>query len=127
MILLNINNNEALCTLDKMRLKNGVEKFKAFFRESGSKNKQKAINMINDKNLYFASLYLILPEIETLGLYEHLNSRNTSALKICVKILTDKNISPETEKINNNFNKTDYHVLKWIFVTGSINHLIKKQ
>lgn len=104
--------------LDQIRLKNGAEKLKAEFVQLAEADKEKALASINDEKLLFCSLYTLLPEIETLNLYDSLNERNRIAIKMCAKILKDKVLAKKMENLNLK-EEIIPSVLNWIFNTGA--------
>jgi hypothetical protein len=116
---MNANTYDGLNPLDKIRLSQGKEKLKTYFKNLGENQRDKAVKYINDKRLIFTSLFLLLPEIESLNLYEQLNTRNILALKMCAKTLGDQKIVSDVELFFEETHETLYPVLKWMLITGS--------
>ena len=105
-------NFKTMSYLDRIRFIKGNDFVKAGFRELCEGNRDLAVSLINDKRLLFVSLFTLLPEIEEFDLYEYLNSRNNTAIKMCKKILKEDILLTENnEEITN--------ALKWIFTTGA--------
>lgn len=105
--------------LDKIRLNHSVNDFKSIFHELGEKHKQRAVIYINEERLYFSSLFILMPEIEALDLYEDLNTRNIIAIKMCSKILKDDKMGARIDHLFSENNGMIYPVLKWMLKTGS--------
>ena len=57
-----VDRSSSLGSLDKIRLSDGIDHLKRIFNELGEKEKQKAVRYINEKELYFASLFVLFPE-----------------------------------------------------------------
>lgn len=107
----------ALSHLDKMKLTNGVEVLKTTFYELSKKQKEKATQLINDKELHFNTLFYLMPEIKRCDLYDTLNLRNMMALKISAKILKGKKLVNDTDYFFEN-REMMYPILKWMLKTG---------
>lgn len=114
-------NSNKLCILDKIRIQYGNDRLINFFDELALGDRQRAIRLINDKRLSFYTLFILLPEIENLNLYESLNQRNIVCLKKCGKILKDDSLTANINTYTDIDENTDYSVLKWMFKTGYIN------
>jgi len=103
---------KTLSYLDRVRLVNGSDMCRSYFRELCEREPKRAVSLINDKKLLFVSLFMLMPEIEERGIYEHLNTRNTIAIKICRKILKiDSFLIESREEV--------YGVLKWMLISGA--------
>jgi len=116
---IDMNRFNNLSSLDQMRMNRGTDDFKNIFHGLGEKQRQKAISYLNEDRLYFASLFILIPEIEALALYEKLNSRNAVALKICAKILKDENMFSHVAGLVSENSGMTYSALKWMLKTGS--------
>jgi hypothetical protein len=112
-----MNQFSKLSYLDEIRLSHSTDDFKRIFYELGKSQRPKAIGYLNEDRLYFSSLFILTPEIQSLALYERLNARNIIALKMCAQIVTDRNLFGDTAIPENN-NMT-YSVLKWMLQTGA--------
>lgn len=117
----------AVSFLDRIRLFEGVPKLKAFFYETGKKNRKAAIYFANDPRLSFGALFVLMPEIDLLNLYKDLNSRNTAALRVCAKILKNKKLSSSIDRICNENAEIENSVLKWMLISGKSSDGIDNQ
>lgn len=103
-------------SLDKIRLGSGANALKAHFHNLLENDEGKAVNSINEKNLFFPSLYLLQAEINKYGLQDSLTPQNQHALNIVNGILTNnlalsENLAEEQKQLTNS-------TLKWMFETG---------
>ena len=103
--------------LDRIRLNDGIYRCKAVFHETYQKNRLKAMAMVNDRRLTFPSLFILIPQIESLHLGLFLNPRNAAAFKIIQEILKKRNQNNKNDILSIKANAT-YSVLKWILQTG---------
>ncbi len=93
--------------LDKIRLKKGNNEIKAVFNSLVKNNAEKAIKLINDKNLQFTSLFIIGPGIKDKSILDNLNQRNKCSLEVIKGVPFDT------------YSRQEYYsVLKWILETG---------
>jgi hypothetical protein len=116
---MNANMNTQLSELDKIRISQGKEKLKAYFKNLGENQHDKAVKYINDKKLNFTTLFLLMPEIGLLNRYEELSAKNIIALKICVKIAGGSKIVLGEDLFFEETKETLYPILKWMLITGS--------
>jgi hypothetical protein len=107
---------DRIVLLDEIRLDNGADKLKKFFNNLIDDNAEKAIKLINEKNVLFPSLFILQPEIKRSDLFTHLNIRNKHALEIANEILSREFSS--NQRLSSEYNEEDYSALKWIFETG---------
>ncbi len=121
MYLSSANHSNYSSPLDSIRKNKGPDAFKANFQELGKNKKAEAVKLINDNSLSFPSLFLLIPEIETLRLYPYLNARNAIALKVCDKVLKNKKLELNTRDLPPKNNDQTYSVLKWMLTTGHID------
>ena len=108
---------KTLSGLDKLRLDLNADQFKKTFLETANQNRALALKQINDAKLQFPSLFTLMPEIETLNLYEGLNSRNLQALKVCAKKLNKADLAAQLNQIYPN--EASQESLNWMFQTGA--------
>ena len=99
-----------MARLDDLRLHNGEEKTRDQFYSLYQQNAEQAISILNDDNLGYPSLYILLPEISKLSLETALSKRNRLALDISKNLTAHKHPAPNTEV---------HDALKWMLVTGS--------
>jgi len=114
-----MNHSNNASSLDQIRLNHSVDDFRSTFHDLGEKHKPRAITYINEERLSFPSLFILMPEMEALNLYDKLNARNLIALKMCAKILKDESIGPHEDNLLSDNNGMIYPVLKWMLTTGS--------
>lgn len=108
-----------LSTLDKMRVDRGYGELSQYFRKMLIRNTSKAIKLINDDNLCFPTLFMLLPQINKSSFSRYLNSRNRATLDITRAIRSKK---------YSNFSKLSKEmdvpgVLKWILQTSKDDDL----
>jgi hypothetical protein len=111
-------NRSSLSTLDRMRMQQGISQFRANFLRLGKAQRQQAISYLNEARLRFPSLYLLIPEIQHLELYENLNPRNKVALKTCAQIMRNQEIQSKLPPLSPEEKKSKAPILKWILQTG---------
>ncbi|MGI5985050.1 MAG: hypothetical protein GXY01_04040 [Clostridiales bacterium] len=105
--------------LDYIRRFRGAGACRNMFRKLGKERRQNAVSLVNDGRLFFASLFILRPEIDELNLMEELSERNRTALRICEKMLEEKNLSDEPGS-SVPLNSEELHsVLLWMFSTGA--------
>ncbi|HDK7138863.1 TPA: hypothetical protein PTV74_001450 [Clostridium botulinum] len=107
--------------LDKRMDDSGVDNIRSFFYQLAKENEKEALNLINDENLHFTSLFVLRPEIEELNLFQKLNARNRIALGITNEILSSKRNISDVEYLSFDYIQAVHSVLKWMIETGCIN------
>ncbi len=95
--------------LTKILNDNGINSLKYHFDKLYKTNKLKALNLINNEDIDFTTLYILKPKIEHSKLYKHLNKRNRLTLKLINRLITKKRV------------KANQSILKWLLDTGA-NH-----
>lgn len=103
-----------LSTLDKMRLDRGNRNLSFYFHKLLVRNPSKALNLINEDNLSFPALYILLPQISKPSLSRYLNSRNKKVIDV-IKSIRSKSFSRFNE-LTKNIDVAE--TLKWILQTG---------
>lgn len=116
-----VNNFDTLNPLDKIRINNGTNSLSNFFHKSFQNNTKESLNLINNENLNFASLFTLKNKIEELNLFNKLNLRNKIALEITHEICTGKKSFKNTEYLYSDYIQGINSVLKWMLTTGSID------
>nr|WP_208459714.1 hypothetical protein [Clostridium botulinum] len=99
----------------------GVDNIRSFFYQLAKENEKEALNLINDENLHFTSLFVLRPEIEELNLFQKLNARNRIALGITNEILSSKRNISDVEYLSFDYIQAVHSALKWMLETGCIN------
>lgn len=92
--------------LNSIRVNRGPQSLKKTFQDICQSNKMKAIQLLNSKDISFATLYPIIPQVESFNLQNALNSRMQVALRYCA--------NPQANFIPSLLQP----VLKWILTTG---------
>lgn len=116
---IDMNRVNSLSSLDKIRLNRSTDDFKGIFHGLGEKQKQRAINYLNEDGLRFSSLFILIPEIKALDLYKKLNRRNAAALKICAQILKDETMLSHVADLTSENSSMTHSTLRWMIRTGS--------
>lgn len=122
-----IYNLNTINLLDKRMDDSGVDSVKSFFYQLAKANKKEAINLINDENLHFTSLFVLKHEIEELKLFQKLNIRNKIALRITSEISLSKKNILDVEYPSFDYIQSVHSVLKWMLETGCINDGLNNQ
>lgn len=102
--------------LDSVRLNYGTDKLKTYFYEVALQNKEKAIELLNDKSLQFPTLFSLQPEIKKFDLYDGLSPRNQYSINITEEILARK-IS-DSGRLSPGYRDNTLSVLRWMLQTG---------
>lgn len=105
--------------LDRMRIEFGNDKFKSIISEMLKSQKHKIVKLLNDENLLFSSLFLLIPEIDKNDLYESLSERNKISLHVCAKIMKDEYLLFRAGEMTSDENAVS--TLKWMFDTGVVD------
>jgi len=105
-------------SLDRIRINDGIESLITYFHELAEDNNEEAVNLINDENLHFASLFVLRFKISELNLADNLILRNKIALEFVNEVLRGKKSISIMKYISSDYAQIVYSVLKWIFETG---------
>ncbi|MEM1485916.1 hypothetical protein V6615_13740 [Oscillospiraceae bacterium PP1C4] len=116
---MNTTSLRKLSSLDQIRLDQGTEQLKRIFYRLGETQKQQATFYINEGTLSFPSLFVLIPEIDALNLYDKLNPRNITAIKACAKIAGNQALHVPAEQSPSENSDMLYPVLKWMLKTGA--------
>lgn len=108
-----------LSYLDKMRLLESPEKFKKDFRDIVEGDRASAILHINHENLEFPSLFLLVSEIDKMGLYGDLNYRNSTSLQICALKMSKYRFEDFFSELSDGKGEDVHRAVLWMFETGS--------
>lgn len=104
--------------LDKIRYGDGPNKLIDFFIKLFKKDSQKAIDLINQENLGFTTLFLLQPAVNELGIFKDLSIRNKIAIEFMDKINVDRKSTDNLYLSSKHIPKI-YPTLKWILETGA--------
>lgn len=111
-----ISNLGQISFLDNIRLSNGIDSFTNYCHSLMMNGDVKVIELMNETNLQYCSLYILQPELESFELKEHLNERNKTALRITndISVRNSEDIGILTEGRNIH----TLGVLRWMLGTG---------
>lgn len=114
-------------SLDRIRKNNGPEALETYFDGLTKDSSQEAIDLINDYNLHFASLFVLKSKLSESNLIDELNLRNTIALKFINEILDGEKDISVMERISSDYTQIIHSTLKWVFETGSADDGLSNQ
>jgi hypothetical protein len=109
----------AYAQLDGLRLTQNILEFNDYFQALINTDKEKAVRLINDEELSFASLYTLIFQIEQKNVFEHLSLRNRIAVNITKDILAKGEETINIDCSSCNYIESAHAVLKWILATGA--------
>lgn len=105
--------------LDNLLLEQGLAPCRQQFRQMAQNRRGAAVAAINHPELLFPTLYVLLPELEEMNLFEPLNTRNKVAAILCARTLEQHSL---TEKLAPHQHLEDHEtrqaVLRWMLQTG---------
>ena len=81
-------------TLEQIRRTQGADACKDNFGRTVKTNRQAALRLLNGRDLKFATLFLLRPQIEEAGIADGLGARERAALDICGKVLQESKTLP---------------------------------
>lgn len=116
-------NGRPLSLLDNVRLSNGAQELKNYYREQLQINHDKAMEMINDQNLHFSTIYLLKSELTDKAKVRDLNPMYRRALDIAnilsIEMPRGSNvILGKLEKKLRSLDDDNILALRWIVGTG---------
>ena len=118
-----MSNSNALSTLDKVRFDRGNSNLSNYFRKILVKNPPKAMELLNEDNLSFPSLFILFPQINKPHITRHLNLRNKAAMTVTKAIL-----SKDFSNFNRHTRDIDVpEILRWILQTGKDDNLARSE
>lgn len=106
--------------LTQIRKEQGIETLKNIFENLFQQNPSEAIEIVNDETIPFPWLYLALPMLKKLFLFEELNRRNITALKLCAQIQRNRRLQARVYTYSYENKHTYYPVLLWMFHSGIV-------
>lgn len=105
--------------LDKIRINDGIAKLEDFFYNLMRSEPRTALNMVNDMNLRFTSLFILQPGLGAPELYDKLSARNKIVLRIMSGI--QKRSAADIEELRIRSGQIPQAVLRWMLQTGRID------
>lgn len=82
-------------------------------------DRAKAISLLNSEYLSFSDLFKLIPLIKASSLYEELNPKLITALKICAKVLNDRELAAYVGEFEYENSEELKKTLRWMFITGT--------
>lgn len=113
-----MNSHKSLSFLDQYRLNFGQTELKNYYHNLLITEPQRAFKLINDKDLHYASLFLLYDDIETLHLSQFMNLRNAAAMSITKDILSKPDAMSYFCFKPTDYIQIVYTTLKWMLYTG---------
>lgn len=104
--------------LEYIRRTRGAKNCRSTFLRMAETQRQKALALINDSGLMFATFFILRDEIIKMNLREELNDRGKTAMEICDIILGDKSGLPSYDRRIDEEIGNVRETLLWIFGTG---------
>lgn len=106
--------------LSQIRQEQGIEALRNILETLFLQNQEEAIAIINDNSAPFPWLFLSLPMLKKLYLFEELNGRNICALKLCAQIQKNHKLQARVFPYSYENKDSYYPVLLWMFETGIV-------
>jgi hypothetical protein len=112
-----MENLSAISFLDRIRLNDGDKRLKDYYGSLVKTNIGKAINLVNDENLCFTSLFILQSDIKNNNLCANLDKNKKIAMEIINEVLDDEP-SDNMEFVSTHYAQNIHSSLKWILETG---------
>lgn len=106
-------------SLDEIRNSRGIDVMRESFRDLTDNNLERALYLINNKNLKYSTLFILQQDIQNANIVPNLNQRNKNALEITNGILLKEFIG--THRFSAGARQEDATTLKWMLDTGYID------
>jgi hypothetical protein len=100
-----------LSYLDSLWRDGDTEHLRLKFRSLAMRDRRRAVRLINDPNLCFPTLFVLMPEIRAMGISE-LSPRNYEAIRICALKAGNPGLNSKKKS------PFEFEALKWMFETG---------
>lgn len=110
--------NNSLSYLDILRVNYRSDYLRQSFRTMAAGNRTNAIKLLNDSRLQFPALFLLIPEIEALNLYEELTPRSIAAIRLCAKKWNRRELYERLSGLLTEDGLKSPEALKWMLATG---------
>lgn len=107
--------------LDRVRHDRGNDGLRDCFKQLVQKDRGKAIDLINEEELSFTSLFVLRGEIQQLGFFDQMNIRNKIALEIVDETLKEYKVELAPSDMISNFIQNVRAALKWMLTTGAFD------
>jgi len=89
--------------LDRVRHDRGNDGLRDYIKQLAQKDKRRAIDLINEEELSFASLFVLRDRIQQLGFFDQMNIRNKIALEIVDETLKEYKVELAPSDMVSNF------------------------
>lgn len=103
-------------SLDILRQNRGNQALKTHFRDLVMEDTSSALKLLNDSNLHFPTLFLLLPDSQKFGLIPKLSTRNACAAALIHRLLETKVL--DIKSIDPKGQQELYSLMQWVFLTG---------
>ncbi|MDF2685946.1 MAG: hypothetical protein K0S55_1127 [Clostridia bacterium] len=101
--------------LDQIRLRDGVDRCRDVLYQVWRNNRRRTAALLNDPEMTFPCLFILLPQIKSLRLYYLLNNRNRIAAGIVGQIVNARASGTDYLLYEN---RTVHSVLRWMLETS---------
>lgn len=105
-------NRNSLSCLDSLRLRLGPRRLRYEFRILAARDRSRASRLINEANLQFPTLFILIPDIEAMSLTQMLSDRSREAVRLCTTKDRKSRWKPRKD------GPAEFESLKWMFETG---------
>lgn len=107
--------------LDRVRHDRGNDGLREYFKQLAQKDRGKLMDLINEEELSFTSLFVLRGEIQQLGFFDQMNIRNKIALEIVDETLKEYKVELAPSDMVSNFIQNVRVALKWMLTTGAFD------
>lgn len=107
--------------LDEIRIASGYEKLNSHFKKLANSSLKQAVDILNDKNLSYSSLFILKDTIDESNISSNLSIRNKIALDLTDEIINKKSRNSISTFSSTNYIQATNSTLKWMLETGSDN------
>lgn len=107
--------------LDRVRHDRGNDGLRDYIKQLAQKDRGKAIDLINEEELSFTSLFVLRDEIQQLEFFDQMNIRNKIALEIVDETLKEYKVELSPSDMVSNFIQNVRTALKWMLTTGAFD------
>lgn len=107
--------------LDRVRHDRGNDGLRDYIKQLAQKDRGKAIDLINEEELSFTSLFVLRDEIQQLEFFDQMNIKNKIALEIVDETLKEYKVELSPSDMVSNFIQNVRTALKWMLTTGAFD------
>lgn len=102
--------------LDRIRGQDGSERCRAVFEEAFQKDRKRAADLLNDPQLTFPCLFLLMPQIASSGLQPALSFRNSVAYGFSRRVLNPEDRTADNGRMSRD--EKTRQAFQWMLETG---------